>query len=150
MGGEIKKWPRFTGQNAEVLKRLFLAGESMNLDSFVTHFTDDALYMFGNSPAVYGPEGIRGPSLDFLKKVEGIHHHITNIWETADQAIFVEMEVTYVRHDGKVFTLPSCDIIRLKGDKVQEMRIFMDISPVYTTPDSRRVESEAAAGKSGD
>ena len=129
----VKKWPKFSGEKVEILKRLFLAGESMNLDNFVQFFTDDALYQFGNSPIVYGPEGIREPSLDFLKKVEGLHHHIKNIWDIEDNGMLVEMEVTYIRHNGQVFTLPCCDIIRFKGDKVQEMRIFMDISPVMNT-----------------
>jgi len=129
----VKKWPKFSGEKVEILKRLFLAGESMNLDDFVQFFTDDALYQSGNSPIVYGPEGIREPSLDFLKKVEGLHHHIKNIWDIEDNGMLVEMEVTYIRHNGQVFTLPCCDIIRFKGDKVQEMRIFMDISPVMNT-----------------
>lgn len=131
---EIKKWPKFSGKKVEILKKLFLTGESMNLDNFVKFFTDDALYQFGNSPIVYGPEGIKQPSRDFLQKVEGVHHHLKNIWEVADNQIVVEMEVTYIRQDGKVFTLPCCDIIRLDSDKVQAMQIFMDISPVYQTP----------------
>ncbi len=130
----VKKWPNFSGEKVEVLKRLFLAGESMDLDNFVTFFTEDALYYFGNGPAVYGPEGIKGPSLDFLKKVEGIHHHLKQILEIEENTLVVEMEVTYIRHDGKVFTLPCCDIIRLRGDKVSSMQIFMDISPVFNTP----------------
>lgn len=133
---EIQKWPKFLGEKVETLKKLFLTGESMNLDNFVKFFTDDALYQFGNSPIVYGTEGIKTPSLDFLKKVEGVHHHIKNIWEVTDDEIVVEMEVTYIRHDGKVFTLPCCDIIRLNLDfnKIESMQIFMDASPVYNTP----------------
>jgi len=132
---KIKKWPKLSGEKVEIIKQLFLAGESMDLDNFVQYFTDDALYQFGNNPVVYGMEGIKGASVEFLKKVEGIHHHLKNIWEVGDNEMVVEMEVTYIRHDGKVFTLPCCDIIRLKGDKLQQMLIFMDISPVMTTPE---------------
>lgn len=131
---DVKKWPRFHGPRIDLIKRLFLAGESMNLDDFVRFFTDDAHYQFGNAPVVYGPAGIIRPSLDFLKKVEGLHHHLKNIWPVEEDTLVVEMEVTYVRHDGKLFTLPCCDIIRFDGDKIREMRIFMDVSPVYDTP----------------
>ncbi len=130
----IKKWSKFSGEKAEILKSLFLTGESMNLDNFVKFFTDDAIYRFGNNPIAYGPEGIKKTSVSFLEKVEGLHHHIKNIWEVGDNEMIVEMEVTYIRHDGMVFTLPCSDIIRFKGNKLQEMLIFMDISPVYTTP----------------
>lgn len=128
----ITKWPAFSGRKAEILKSVFLAGESMNLDNFVQCFTDDAVYQFSNFPIAYGPEGIRESSADFLKQVEGVHHHFKDTWEMQDGSVICEMENTYIRHDGKVITLPCSDVIRLKGDKVQEMLIFMDISPVYT------------------
>lgn len=130
----IKKWPRLFGdQKVEIIKELFTAGESMNVDNFVKHFTDDAAYQFSNFPIVYGPEGIKESSVDFLKKVEGVHHHIKNLWEVGEDKMVVEMEVTYIRHDGKVFILPCCDVIRFKSDQVQEMLIFMDINPVLNS-----------------
>jgi ketosteroid isomerase-like protein len=129
----IKKWPTLSGEKVDILKQVFLAGESMNIDNFVRFFNDDASYRFGNSPVVFGHEGIKQSSIDFLKKVEGIHHHIKNIWEVDNHKMVVELEVTYIRYDGKVFTLPCCDIIHFQDHKVQEMSIFMDISPVYKT-----------------
>jgi ketosteroid isomerase-like protein len=132
----IEKWPKFSGEKVEILKSLFLAGESMNVENFVKFFTDDASYQFSNFPIAYGSEGIKESSTDFLKKVEGVHHHIKKMWEMGENEMVVEMEVTYIRHDGKVFTLPCSDIIRFKGDKIQEMLIFMDISPVYATPEA--------------
>ncbi|MBH8572374.1 nuclear transport factor 2 family protein [Nostocaceae cyanobacterium CENA369] len=135
---EIKKWSKFSGKKVDILKKLFLAGESMNLDKFVQFFTDDAIYQFSNLPIVYGPEGIRDSSIDFLKKVEGLHHHIKNIWELKNELLICEIEVTYIRHDGKVFTLPCSDIIRFTGDKIQEMLIYMNIFPVYITPETEQ------------
>jgi len=149
---EIKKWPKLSGEKAEILKRLFLAGESMNLDNFVKFFTDDAVYQFSNFPVVYGPQGIREASTDFLKKVEGLHHHIKNIWELEDDSALCELQTTYIRHDGKVFTLPCSDIIRFQGDKIQELLIYMDISPVYNTPETQKelLTEVVAGGKAAD
>ncbi len=134
-----KKWPNFSGAKIDIVKKMFLAGESMNVDNFIRFFTDDALYQFGNFPIANGPEGIRQASGSFadkdsfLGKVEGVHHHLKNIWEAEPGTLVVEMEVTYVRHDGKVFTLPCCDVIRFKEDQVKDLRIYMDIMPVFTT-----------------
>jgi ketosteroid isomerase-like protein len=134
-----KKWPRFSGDNIDIVKRMFLAGESMNVDNFVKFYTDDAIYQFSNFPVEYGPEGIRKASgsfedkTTFLGKVEGVHHHLKNIWEMEEDVLVVEMDVTYIRHDGKVFTLPCCDIVHLENGMVKELRIFMDISPVLAT-----------------
>lgn len=133
---DIKKWPTLSGQKVDILKQVFLAGESMNIDNFVKFFSNDAVYRFGNPPVVFGHEGIKQSSIDFLKKVEGLHHHIKNIWEIQNDEIVVELEVTYIRYDGKVFTLPCCDIIRFQDNKIKEMLIFMDISPVYKTPET--------------
>jgi len=131
-----KKWPGFSGDNIDIVKRMFLAGESMNVDNFVKFYTEDALYQFSNFPIAYGPEGIRKASgsfedkTSFLGNVEGVHHHLKNIWEAKEDTLVVEMDVTYIRHDGKVFTLPCCDIIRLVDGMVKELRIFMDVSQV--------------------
>jgi len=128
-GGDMSE--KFLGEKIDIAKQMFKAGESMNVENFVKFYTDDALYQFSNFPVVYGPQGIREASVGFLEKVEKVYHHFLNMWEEEDTVI-AEMEVTYIRHDGKVFTLPCCDTIVFKGDKVQELRIYMDISPVFS------------------
>lgn len=121
------------GPKSEIVRQMFLAGESMNVENFVKFYTEDAHYQFSNYPVAYGPQGIRDTSVGFLNTVAKVYHHITKMWEQGDTVI-CEMEVTYIRHDGKVFRLPCCDTIVFRGDKVQELRIFMDISPVFNTP----------------
>ncbi|MCL1470593.1 EthD domain-containing protein [Argonema antarcticum] len=122
---------RFPGQLTQIVKEMFKAGESMNVDNFVKFYTDDALYQFSNFPIVYGPKGIKDASTAFIQTVEALYHKIKHIWEVGADTVICEMEVTYIRFDGKVFTLPCCDTIRFKGDKVSELRIYMDISPVF-------------------
>jgi alkylhydroperoxidase/carboxymuconolactone decarboxylase family protein YurZ/catechol 2,3-dioxygenase-like lactoylglutathione lyase family enzyme/limonene-1,2-epoxide hydrolase len=121
-----------SGSKSEIVRRMFQAGESMNVENFVKFYTNDALYQFSNFPVAYGPQGIKNSSVGFLEKVANVYHHIKNMWEVGDTVI-CEMEVTYIRHDGKVFRLPCCDTIVFNGDKVQELKIYMDISPVFET-----------------
>jgi hypothetical protein len=40
------------------------------------------------------------------------------------------MDVIYWRKDGSSVSLPCMDIFRFEGDKVAELRIFMDANPV--------------------
>lgn len=134
MPEEIRKWPKYAGEVPDLFKQMFMAGESMNVENFIKFYTDDALYQFSNFPVVYGPQGIRDSSQGFVATVEGLHHHIKNLWDVGNDTWVCEMEVTYVRHDGKVFTLPCCDTIKVKDGKVQELRIYMDITPVFQTP----------------
>ena len=135
------------GSKSDIVRRMFEAGESMNVENFVKFYTEDAHYQFSNFPVAYGPQGIRESSVDFLNTVAKVYHHITNIWEQGNTVI-CEMEVTYIRHDGKVFRLPCCDTIVFKGDKVQELRIYMDISPVFQTEQVQAPASTNSSDKS--
>lgn len=119
------------GANSELVRRMFEAGESMNVNNFAAFYAEGAHYQFSNFPVVYGPQAIIDGSQGFLSKVKKVVHHIENLWEIDDEMVVCEMTVTYERHDGKVFTLPCCDTIRIKDGKVQALKIYMDIGPVF-------------------
>ncbi len=122
---------RLPGVASAWIREMFKAGESMHVENFIKFYTETAHYQFSNFPVVYGPQGIRETSGPFLEKVKAVTHHIKAMWECGD-IVICEMEVVYTRHDGRVFTLPCCDTIRMQGDKVHELRIYMDISPVFS------------------
>ncbi|MFB2922006.1 MULTISPECIES: nuclear transport factor 2 family protein [Aerosakkonema] len=119
------------GTMSDLVRNLFIVGEPMNVDGFVTFFADDALYKFSNFPVVYGPKGIKEASATLVSKVKAVHHEIQAMWEVGDTVI-CEMQVEYIRYDGKVFKLPCCDTIRIKNGKIQEMWVYMDINPVFS------------------
>ena len=119
------------GANSQLVRQMFVAGESMNVNNFAAFYGNNALYQFGNFPVAHGPEEIVSSSQGFLQKVKKVVHHIENIWEVDDETLVVEMTVTYDRHDGKSFTLPCCDTVRIRNGKVESIKIFMDIGPVF-------------------
>jgi SnoaL-like domain len=133
-----KKWPRFSGEKIDIVKKMFLAGEAMNDENFVKFYTDDAPYQFSNFPIVYGPDGIRKASgsyedkRSFLGQVEGVNHHLKTIWEIDPDTLVVEMDVTYVKHNGDVYTLPCADIVRFKGDMVSGLIIYINVSELLS------------------
>merc|ERR1711934_1035762 len=120
--------------NIEVIKQTFLAGESMNVNNFVKFFTDDCRYKFGNFPEAHGPQGIVNTSGEFLKRVKAVKHNILDYCET-EETVFVEMTVDYTMMDGRIHSLPCCDSIVIENDKVKEMKIFMDASPLFADPE---------------
>jgi ketosteroid isomerase-like protein len=120
------------GANTQLVRRMFEAGESMNVNNFVKFYADDAHYQFSNFPVAHGPKGIVDSSQAFIQKVKKVVHNIENIWEIDDETVVVEMTVRYDRFDGKSFTLPCCDTVRIRNGKVQSLKIFMDITPVFT------------------
>ncbi len=128
-----KKWPKFSGEKADILKQLFLAGEALNVNNFIKFFADECHYQFGNFPVARTPQEIADASQGFIQVCEGLHHHITNLWETEDGTVICEMEVTYINHNGQVFTLPCCDTVTFEGNKIKELRIYMDANPLLTS-----------------
>jgi ketosteroid isomerase-like protein len=123
--------PKAEGANSQLVRRMFEAGESMNVNNFAKFYADDALYQFSNFPVAHGPQGIIQNSQGFLDKVKKVVHNIENIWEVDNETVVVEMTVKYDRHDGKSFTLPCCDTVRIRDGKVKSLKIFMDITPVF-------------------
>lgn len=122
---------RQEGANSQLVRQMFLAGESMNVNNFAAFYADDAWYQFSNFPVARGPQGIVNASGAFLEKVKKVVHHIENMWEVDEETVVCEMTVTYERYDGKSFTLPCCDTIKIRNGKVQMLKIYMDIGPVF-------------------
>jgi hypothetical protein len=126
-----KKWPKFSGERVDIIKKMFLAGEALNVNNFIKFYADQCFYQFGNFPPAHTPQEIADSSQGFIDACEGLHHRILNIWEPEIDTMICEMEVTYISHAGKVVTLPCCDIIKFEEDKVKELKIFMDINPLF-------------------
>jgi len=134
-------------RNAELVKRLFSRGEAFDSEGFITFFTDNPLYQFGNFEVCLDKESIKKSADAFFSKISAVYHEIKMMWEVED-VVFVEMDVTYWRKDGSLISLPCCDIFRVEGDKFSELRIFMDVNPVFD-PSIRVPESASVLTVSG-
>ena len=52
------------------------------------------------------------------------------VWPAAG-AVALEGVVTYTRLDGSEITLPFADTMVLRGDRIAEYYIYLDIAPLY-------------------
>lgn len=120
---------RLPGTASEIVTRLFARGEAFDSEGFIEFFTDTPVYQFGNYAPCFTKAAIKQSVDAFFSQVSALYHEIKMTWEVGE-VVFVEMDVIYWRKDGSVVTLPCCDIFRLEGDKVSELRIFMDANPV--------------------
>jgi hypothetical protein len=118
-----------SGAGVELVERLFGAGKS--LDDYASFFAEDALYRFANHPPIRGRSAIREAAAAFRQRVRGVSHTMQGMWESQNTVV-CEMEITYTRLDGKDITVPCCDVFRVHGDQIQEMRVFVDVTPVFT------------------
>lgn len=84
---------------------------------------------FANFPAAVGADQIAGVLGQFWSTIGGLKHTFINRWDHTDETI-LEAAVTYTRQDGQTLTLPSVAILKPDGDKVGELRVFMDVAPI--------------------
>jgi hypothetical protein len=118
------------GAQASTVKR-FLT-EVRSPDDFASFFAEDAFYRFGNFPPLHGRAAIRESSIGFRSRVKSARHDIKNLWEIGDTVV-CEMEVIYTRLDDKVVVVPCSEVIHFKDGLFQEMRIYIDMSPVFAS-----------------
>ena len=129
-GKQASKTEKLPGEASDIVKQLFSRGESFDGEGFASFFTDNPVYQFGNFEVCFNKDEILKSSDDFDSQISAVYHEIKMMWESGD-VVFVEMDVTYWRNDGSIVTLPCFDIFRFEGSKIAELRIFMDVNPVF-------------------
>lgn len=112
------------------IDRLFSAIDRQDAEAFAGFVTEDARFVFGNLPAVEGRAAIRDFVAAFFGSIRAVSHAVPDAWQAGD-AVVCRGEVTYVRHDGNVLTVPFANVFRMEGDKVRDYRIYMDASALY-------------------
>jgi ketosteroid isomerase-like protein len=110
--------------------QVFADIDAFDPDKFVAHLTPDAVFRFANADPVTGRAAVKEAVAGFFSTIDGLTHHMRNVWELGDTAI-VQADVEYRRKDGKTVTVPNADILTYDGDLVRDWRIYIDITPIY-------------------
>ena len=121
---------RLKVERDDLIKTYYDIVDSMDLKAFKAMHTEDATVTFANFPTATGPDQIAGAIGDFWSSIKGLSHTIVNRWDHADETV-LEVSVDYTRHDGKHVILPCVSILRPAGTKVADLRIFIDVAPIY-------------------
>jgi ketosteroid isomerase-like protein len=112
------------------VKNYYAVVDSMDIEKFGPLHTEDVQLRFGNAETVVGRDAVVRGISDFWGAIKGMHHNFVQSWEEGNVEI-VEALIDYTRHDGKVVTVPCTSILRKRGDLLQDLRIYIDISPVF-------------------
>lgn len=110
--------------------QIFASIDSFDPDRFVAHLTPDVRFRFGNADPAIGREAVRAAVAGFFATIDGLTHHIRNVWESGDTVI-AQIDVEYLRKDGKTVLVPNADILSYGGDLVRDWQIYIDVAPVY-------------------
>ncbi len=110
--------------------QVFADIDAFDPDKFVAHLTPDAVFRFGNGDPLTGRAAVKEAVAGFFSTIDGLTHHIRNVWEFGDTTI-VQIDIDYHRKDGKTVTVPNADILTYDGELVRDWRIYIDLAPVY-------------------
>lgn len=114
----------------EWIAGLFQAIDARDVEAFCGYLSEDAVFRFGNAPAVQGREAIREAVGGFFGAIAGLRHTVAESWMT-EEAVICHGSVTYTRHDGSELTVPFADIFKMEGELIHDYLIYIDASALF-------------------
>ncbi|HMM54032.1 MAG TPA: nuclear transport factor 2 family protein [Candidatus Desulfobacillus sp.] len=110
---------------------VFATVDSKNVEQFVSHLTDGAIFVFGNAEPARGHAQIAEYVGGFLSSLKQTTHVINDVWHVGD-AIITRLEVTYRRLDDAERSYPSVTIWKMRDGRISDYRIFIDNSTLFS------------------
>ncbi len=115
---------------SEWIHDYYRAVDTMDMDGYLAWHTDDVRFRFGNGPTTTGKEAIREGLSQFWGMIAGLRHEFVQVWDT-DDATILEATTVYTRKDSSEVGIPVTTILRRRGDLVADIRIFIDLAPLF-------------------
>ena len=95
-------------------------------DAIREFIAEDCTVRFANrEPTSFLDEARRMSEL-----VEGVGHRLLGAYEGEDGSLAIELEVTYLKHDGSSITLPGSLFARVEHGRFVEQRAYIDQGPL--------------------
>jgi len=115
----------------DFLDRAFALVDSMDIDAYLAMYTPDGRFTFGNAPAAEGKDAVRAGLEAFYGSIAGMSHAFVGKWWAEPEVGIVEAVVTYTRKDSSTISLPVTTIYRLRDGLAADVRVFMDVNPLF-------------------
>lgn len=113
-----------------LIGRIKAAGESLDVEAFLTLLAEDVVFRLGAQPPVHGKAAVRAVVTGLFASLAGLHHEVGDTIVEGDRVVF-EAEVTYRFRGSGTLTLPYADVLRLDAQGlVRDYRIYIDLSPL--------------------
>jgi ketosteroid isomerase-like protein len=94
---------------------------------FCGFLAEDAMFVFGNAPAVTGAAAARAAVGGFFETIDALCHDVTDVWSSGE-TILCRGTVTYTRRDGTKLTVPFANVVRMRGPLALHYQIYVDAS----------------------
>lgn len=114
----------------DYVKRVYADVDTMDVRKLLEHLTEDCAFVFGNAEPLSGHAAIEVHVGGFMGMIAGMAHEIEDVWRV-DDVVIVRTKVTYTRKDRSQVSYPAAIILRLRGDRICEFRIYVDNSTLF-------------------
>jgi ketosteroid isomerase-like protein len=121
------------------MHRMFATFDAGDVTALAGFVTDDVRLRLGNAEMIRGKPAFIAAVDAFLASIAGVRHEILRVFIDGD-FVTTEFDVRYTRHDGRVVTLPCCNVFRYRESLISEYRSYVDATTVYAEADP--VETE--------
>jgi len=116
------------GDNAWIFE-FFKIADSMNMERFLSLFTDEVEVTVSNHPTLRGKQGLSAAIGGLWQSLNAMSHSISGAWSLHDGAVGIaESTCMYTRKDNTTYTIRPCTTLRRRGGKIYEFRIHADMS----------------------
>ena len=114
----------------DFVRSFYAAVDSLKPDAMAPLISDNIRFRMGSHSDVLG----KGPLIELNRKVmsgwKSIQHHIIGVYREGGKT-FVEAWVDYIVLDGNNYLLPFLTIFERDGDKISNIKVFGDPSPLH-------------------
>jgi ketosteroid isomerase-like protein len=110
----------------------YRAVDAMDMEKTLAQHTEDTTLTFANHPTVNGKEGYKAAIGHLWGSIKGLSHSMTGAWSMHDGQLGVaEAIVQYTRLDDSLCAIKFCTVLRRRGDKIVDIRIYGDATPLF-------------------
>ena len=124
-------------------RAIFEAFDAKDVSALSSLMTDDVRLRLGNAETVEGKSAFAEAVNGFFASVAGFRHDVINVWRDGDTLI-AELDVQYIRIDGREVSVPCCNVFRLRNGSVADYRTYIDVTPVYASAPPAQVGEPGA------
>ena len=110
---------------------IFADIDAFDPDKFVAHLTPDVRFRFGNLDPVTGRAAVKDAVAGFFSTIARPDPPHPERVRAGGETVIAQIDVEYLRQDGKSVTVPNADILVFDGDLVRDWQIYIDVAPVY-------------------
>lgn len=112
-------------------ERYYAAIDGFRFEEIAEFLAEDVRARYATGTELTGRDEVIARGKATFGTMDRIRHDVRNVWEEDGGQLVFELEVTYWRPDGQVFTRPGMGIFVVRDGLIQQQRLFVDNSAVY-------------------